>query len=191
MTQSASKGVFNVNFEQIPKEYNITVIHRDFIFEPLLLTVTEETTSIPEIKPVATYVCGKIFTLNYEKDQYEVSTVNRTVICLQEPNPLEGETWETPDIEKSLVRERKTTVDETGEFCFTASVGLWRINVQRTKEDKAEGINFDYSSERGSLAFVTNEAITNLNIFQTNSTQSGEAVCFYKEDCAGLEIKMQ
>ena len=82
--------------------------------------------------------------------------------CLQEPNPLEHETWDTPGIIDKLVAERTTTVNSEGEFCFTASTGLWRVTVD-TMDDEP-GVNFDYSSERGSLAFINNEPVSSLGI---------------------------
>lgn len=81
---------------------------------------------------------------------------------MQEPNPLEEETWDTPGILDRLVPERNTTVNEDGEYCFTAKLGLWRLNVH-SMEDEV-GIHFKYGSERGSLAFIANDGVPNVRI---------------------------
>ena len=153
VTKADNKGIYYINFDQTPGEYTIQAQHDYFIFDPLTVTVNEETRNLPDIRATATYVCGYVQTINREKDIYEKSLKSRTVRCLQEPNPLEEETWETPGIEDRLVAERTTVTNQDGEFCFTATHGLWRVTVDKT-EDEEEGITWDYSSDRGSLAFI-------------------------------------
>ena len=114
----------------------------------------------------------------------------RTVRCLQEPNPLEEETWETPDIMDRLVPERTTTINKEGEYCFTASPGLWRVTADVLKEEQDVGLQWHYSSDRGEMAFVTNSPITNLHIMQANKTAAGHVTCLVPEDCIGLEVMM-
>ena len=65
--------------------------------------MTEETRALPTITATATYVCGGVWMINRETDEYELSTRPRIVSCLQEPNPLEDETWDTPGIMDRLV----------------------------------------------------------------------------------------
>ena len=88
-TQSDIQGVYYVNFNTFPSKHKIEAIHSQFIFDPIEVTVTDETRQLPLIQATATYVCGYVFMINYEKDIYERSLKPRTVRCLQEPNPLD------------------------------------------------------------------------------------------------------
>ena len=125
-----------------------------YIFDPIDVTVTDETRQLPDIQATATYVCGSIFMINYDTDKYEQSLKPRTIRCLQEPNPLEEETWETPGILDKLVAERTTTTNEQGKYCFTVNLGLWRVTADLLPEEEAKGYNFQYGSDRGEMAFV-------------------------------------
>lgn len=75
---------------------------------------------------------------------------------------MEEEMWDTPGILDRLVPQRNTTVNEHGEYCFTAKKGLWRVNVYAMEDEP--GIHFLYGSERGSLAFIMHEGVPNLRI---------------------------
>ena len=102
--------------------------------------------------------------INYETDAFELSTKTRTMRCLQEPNPLEEETWDTPGITDKLVAERTTTTNEKGQYCFTVSRGLWRVTADRTPEEERDGLQWDYGSDRGQISLVTHEGIGNIVI---------------------------
>ena len=69
-----------------------------YIYDPIEVTVTEDTRQLPTIKASATYVCGWVEMINFDEDKYERSKRPRTIRCLQEPNPLELEDWDTPGI---------------------------------------------------------------------------------------------
>lgn len=115
--------------------------------------------------------------INYELDKYEKSLKPRTIRCLQEPNPLEHETWETPGIGDKLVAERTTTTNKDGQFCFSAHLGLWRVTADLLPEEEQAGFNFHYGSDRGEMAFIMQEGVPNLVIKQANSTASGSVKC--------------
>ena len=53
---------------------------------------------------------------------------------------MEEEMWDTPGILDRLVPQRNTTVNEHGEYCFTAKKGLWRVNVYAMEDEP--GIHF-------------------------------------------------
>ena len=119
---------------------------------------------MPSIKAVASYICGSVFVINWETDTLELSKKKRTIRCLQEPNPLEHETWDTPGITDKLVPERTTTTNENGEYCFTVSRGLWRITADRTPGEERDGLHWDYGSDRGQIGLVNHEGISNIVI---------------------------
>ena len=146
--------MYYVNFDTFPAKHKIEAIHPMFIFDPLEVTVTDETRQLPEVKATATYVCGLVKMINYDKDVYETSLRPRTIRCLQEPNPLEEEDWDTPGIEDKLVAERTTTTNEKGEFCFSAHLGLWRVTADILPDEEVAGYNFKYGSDRGEMAFI-------------------------------------
>ena len=52
------------------------------------------------------------------------------------------------------------------------------------------GMAWNYGSDRGSLAFIINDAVPNLQIRQANQTSYGSVVCLDQEDCENLEIRM-
>ena len=139
-TMTDEKGIYYLSFDQFPSKNSISIEKAFFIFDPFDVTITEETREIAEVFPTATYVCGRVFTINRETNEYELSKKPRTVSCLQEPNPLEQETWETPGIEDRLVPWRNTTVKSDGEFCFTAKKGLWRVITYPYDDEK--GVHF-------------------------------------------------
>ena len=176
-TSSDSKGMYYLNFKEVPSKHTIQAYLPDFVFEPVEVTIREETRSLPEISAIATFICGKIFVMDWENDKQVVSLEPRTVRCLQEPNPLEEETWETAGILDRLVPERTTTINAEGEYCFTASPGLWRVTADVLKEEQDVGLQWHYSSDRGEMAFVTNGPITNLHIMQANKTAGGHVNC--------------
>ena len=55
-----------------------------------------------------------------------------------------------------LVPERSTIVNEKGEYCFTASAGLWRVTADILPEEEEIGLSWHYSSDRGNMAYITN-----------------------------------
>ena len=102
---------------------------------------------------------------------------------------MEEQTWDTPGIRDVLAPERTTTVNEKGEYCFTVTAGLWRVTVDAMEDEP--GFAWKYSSERGSLAFIINEAVPNLRIYQSDHKFTGRVFCIVPSDCQGLEIRMQ
>ena len=115
--------------------------------------------------------------LNYDEDVYEKSLKPRTVRCLQEPNPLEHQSWDDPGIEDLLVPERTTTTNADGRYCFTAHLGLWRVTADLLPEEEQAGYTFQYGADRGELAFIMEEGVPNHVIRQANSTASGIVKC--------------
>lgn len=97
-TQTDKKGIYYVNFNTFPSKHTIEIIHDLYIYDPIEVTVTEDTRQLPTIKASATYVCGWVEMINFDEDKYERSKRPRTIRCLQEPNPLELEDWDTPGI---------------------------------------------------------------------------------------------
>ena len=59
-TTADMKGVYYINFKSFPAEHVIEAYHQNFVFDPLTVRVTEETTKLPDIVSTATYICGHI-----------------------------------------------------------------------------------------------------------------------------------
>ena len=85
------------------------------------------------MKAIAVRLCGQILLLD-ESGQQDTDylpgyspSAKRKVFCQQQPNPLEGQTWQTEGIEELLVPMRETYTDAKGEYCFTATKGLWLV----------------------------------------------------------------
>ena len=60
MTTTDNKGVYYVKFDSFPSKHQIQAIHPMYIFDPIEVTVTDETRQLPTIEAQATYVCGTV-----------------------------------------------------------------------------------------------------------------------------------
>ena len=59
-TTTDSKGIYYLDLKQRPAKHTIQAYLPDFVYDPIAVTVTEETHSLPEITAVATFICGRI-----------------------------------------------------------------------------------------------------------------------------------
>ena len=58
-----SKGRYSLSFEKIPGKYEIEPDQKEYHFEPLKITIDENTKKIPNIQATAAYICGRVFTI--------------------------------------------------------------------------------------------------------------------------------
>ena len=68
-TSTDSKGMYYLTFNEVPSSHTIQAYLSDFVFDPIEVTITEETRSLPEITSIATFLCGKIFVMDWEKNK--------------------------------------------------------------------------------------------------------------------------
>jgi len=61
-----SNGVYYLKFESFPSEHTIEATGDYYIFNPIKVTVTEETRQLPPIQASVTYVCGSVWTIDEE-----------------------------------------------------------------------------------------------------------------------------
>lgn len=78
---------------------------------------------LPEWRSKGVSLCGGIVMfdqqlnlqlLTPQNDQFE----DRRVFIQELPNPLNNQTWDTPNINDTLSDERSIQLDENGEYCF-------------------------------------------------------------------------
>ena len=62
-----SKGRYSLSFEKIPGKYEIEPDHKDYHFEPLKITIDENTKEIPNIQATTAYLCGSVYTIKDNK----------------------------------------------------------------------------------------------------------------------------
>jgi hypothetical protein len=112
----------------------------------------------------------------------------RRVFIQELPNPHMNQTWDTPNINDTLIETYSIALDETGSWCFPAATGLWRIWMNFSPAEEYSGVTLQRNDIK---AFVQNAGMDNLYLQQVNLQVSGKVLCTRKEYCQDIPIVLR
>lgn len=175
--------------EGVSNSFTIEASKKEFFFEPLTVTINENTNELPTIMAVAAKICGqvKLFDVNDDSSLVLDRSQTRHVYIKQLPNPILEQSWETEGIEDLLIGERKVKLDSKGEYCFIANVGLWSVYPEVLPHEKSRALTFQVPEHR---CYVTVEGMSAISFSEIILTVSGQVQCIQPDDCKDLTVEI-